>query len=75
MPLSFHSKQMIREIQRRYNADNDCSPDYPTVNWTDNVLLDLVVDLSKALDELESKVEQLQEKSKWKGVLGEFNND
>ena len=49
----------IQEIKERYNADNDCSPDYPTVNWTDIKLLEIIEELQDEIEELESKINRL----------------
>jgi len=49
----------IREIEERYNADNDCSPDYPTVNWADIKLLEIIKEQQEQIEELEERIDHI----------------
>jgi hypothetical protein len=50
----------INRIHERYDGDNDCSPDYPTVNWTDEQLAECIEGLLDAINDLNEKVSRLE---------------
>lgn len=52
----------LEGIHKRYNADNDCSPDYPTVNWTDEQLADCIEGLVGIIESLIKRIEELENK-------------
>jgi hypothetical protein len=54
-------RDRINEINNRYNGDNDCSPDYPTVNWTDRQLTDLIEALVAHIEDLNRRILVLED--------------
>jgi flagellar biosynthesis/type III secretory pathway chaperone len=53
--------RMIREIENKYNADNDFVPNQPMVSWTENQLLQMIKIMAERIDELETKVQDLRD--------------
>jgi hypothetical protein len=49
----------LTQIEQRYDGDHDCSPDYPTVNWTDIQLVDCIHSLLEKVEGLEKEVNRL----------------
>ena len=51
----------IDRITARYDGDHDCSPDYPTVNWTDQQLVECIQALLNKIYDLQDRVTFLEE--------------
>jgi hypothetical protein len=53
--------RLICSIHYRYDADNDLPRDgQPQVTWADAALLDIILDLSEKLNNLQARVDQLE---------------
>lgn len=54
-------RDRLNQINNRYNGDNDCSENYPTVNWTDRQLTDCIEALVAQVESLSRRISDLEE--------------
>jgi hypothetical protein len=52
--------QAIDKIRQRYDADHDCDPNTAPIHWSVMELTELVAQLILHIDDLESRVKELE---------------
>lgn len=53
-------RRNTEQVLRRYDGENDTIPGAPSVTWADRQLVDMVITLTKAIQELQSQINFLQ---------------
>lgn len=61
--MSAMTKHNLREIEHRYDPNNDYIPDGPPVTWAEWYLRQAVVELFERIEKLESENLELRERT------------
>ena len=48
------------DVENRYDAENDLIPGAPAVTWADRKLLDMVLDLTQIVEDLQAQINGLR---------------
>jgi hypothetical protein len=51
-----YAKSLIEKLENRYDAENDVNPEWPNISWAEYDLVQIVDELLRRIETLESEM-------------------